>query len=216
MRGNLCLSEHCRKLAIMTTLYLVRHGHTLVADDGIVAGFNDVALSDKGKESITALKRSLGSKHIDFYLTSDLIRAQQTMSLLTSESFQADVRIKEINFGDWEGLSWDAVHQSDPQALNTWSEDWVNNRPPNGESFTELAERCGLWLKEQATKTHNSCLVTAHGGSIRALLCVALDIPLRCAMQFEIDHASVTKLVLHAKGNRAIYVNRPEFDVNST
>jgi len=196
----------------MNTIYLVRHGHTVVADDGIVAGFNDVALSTQGIQSLTTLKSTLGSTRIDAFYTSDLIRTQQSMALLTDNSYTIDERLKELNFGDWEGMSWSNVHEQHPEQLSVWSDNWVDNRPPNGETFTELSERCYDWLLEQFANTDHTVLATAHGGSIRALLCKVLGLPLNVAMQFDIDHASVTKLISNNKGNRCAFVNRRTFN----
>lgn len=196
----------------MNTIYLVRHGHTVVADDGIVAGFNDVALSPQGTQSLLQLKTTTGSLHFDSFYTSDLIRTQQSMALLTDNNYIVDKRINELSFGDWEGMSWNEVHEQHPEQLSTWSDNWVDKRPPNGETFKELNERCNEWLQEQTCKTDQTVLATAHGGSIRALLCNALRLPLNTAMQFDIDHASVTKLILDSNGNRCAFVNRSRFD----
>lgn len=196
----------------MSTLYLVRHGHTEVADNGIVAGFNDVKLSATGEESLIELCSSIGEIQFNSYLASDLIRAQRSMELLTTQPFVIDDRLRELNFGDWEGMSWNSVHQQQPELLNTWSSDWVNNRPPSGETFKDLAIRCSSWLEEQSLNDGLNTLVAAHGGSIRALLCLALELPLSSAMQFNIDHASVTKLDLSDTGNRCAYVNRATFE----
>jgi len=195
----------------MCTIFLVRHAHTVVADNGIVAGFSDVALSQLGKNSLIQLKNTMGSLPIDTYYTSDLIRSQQSMKLLTNHTYIVDARLKEINFGDWEGLSWNDVHEQYPDQLRTWSDNWVDQRPPNGETFKQLRDRCNEWLKEQSGKTDQTILAVAHGGSIRALLCAALVLPLHVAMQFDIDHASVTKLVLNNKANRCAFVNRNRF-----
>lgn len=195
----------------MSTLYLIRHGHTEVADDGIVAGFTDVKLSSHGEASITKLRTSIDTLHFDHYFSSDLIRAKHSMELLTRVPFQIDERLKELNFGEWEGMCWNDIHEREPEILNTWSSDWVNHSPPGGETFKAVAVRCESWLSEQNTEKNTTTLVTAHGGSIRALLCIALQLPLTMAMRFDIDHASVTQLKLNKSGNRCGFVNGSSF-----
>lgn len=197
----------------MSSLYLVRHGHTEVADEGIVAGFNDVKLSAVGEASLVKLRSTIDDLKFTAFYTSDLQRAQRSMALLTKNTYIADERLKELNFGDWEGKSWNAIHLQQPEVLNTWSSDWVNKSPPAGETFKQLANRCSTWLDEQSYDDNLATLVTAHGGSIRALLCVALKLPLSAAMQFDVDHASVTKLILSSNGNRCAFVNRPTFGI---
>ncbi len=199
-------------MAIMKTIYLVRHGHTVVADDRIVAGFSDVALSERGTNSLARLKNTIGSIEFDAYYSSDLLRTQQSMKLLTDNRFITDPRLKELNFGDWEGMSWNDVHENHPEQISEWSNNWVDKRPPNGETFKELSARCKDWLTEQLTTPDQTILVTAHGGSIRALLCESIGLPLSVAMRFDIDHASVTKLILDDKNNRCVFVNSTQFD----
>jgi len=73
----------------------------------------------------------------------------------------------------------------------------------------QLANRCGEWLEDLvSTENEKDILVVAHGGSIRALLCLALELPLASAMKFSIDHAHVSKLILSENANRCAFVNR--------
>jgi alpha-ribazole phosphatase len=73
----------------------------------------------------------------------------------------------------------------------------VTLAPPGGETFGALQERAAAFLAERAEEEATEIapvLVFAHGGTIRALVCHCLDIPLRNAFQMRIDFASVTKL----------------------
>lgn len=198
----------------MTSIYLVRHGHTEVADDAIVAGSLDVALSKRGHKSLCLLKASC-TVQFDRHYSSDLLRAKQTIEHLTDKPYSTDERLRELNFGDWEGLPWAEVHEKFPDQLHSWSKDWVNNRPPQGETFAEMAARCAAWLEEQRAFEGENILVTAHGGSIRALFCGALGLPLSVAMQFGVDHASVTRLDLHDSGDRCVFINASQLRNNT-
>lgn len=188
-------------------LYLVRHGHTECSDSGKIAGFSDVNLSDAGREAVMALAKSPPQTTPVAFYSSDLIRAVKTLELMVYrvESVK-DSRLRELNFGDWEGLTWDEVHQRDPTGLKRWSENWYERAPPGGESFDELARRTRAWLTEieasiSEAPSDSSILVAAHGGSIRALICQLLDIPLDRAFKFSIDHAHVSAIKLSKDGH---------------
>lgn len=188
-------------------LYLVRHGHTEHSDSGKIAGFTDVNLSDKGRRSASALAKSLPQPAPAQCYSSHLVRAAQTLELVASpiDPIQ-DSRLGELNFGDWEGLTWDEVHQRDAGYLERWSDNWFERAPPGGETFIELAQRTREWFSEfsqtlEASPTDSSVIVAAHGGSIRALVCQLLDLPLESAFKFSIDHTHVTTIKLSKQGH---------------
>ena len=198
----------------MTLLYLVRHGHTELSDSGEIAGITDVRLSDRGRQEVSSLAESMPDTAPQSLYSSDSIRAVQSLELLVStENAVQDPRLRELNFGEWEGITWDAVHQRDANYLSRWSDNWLELAPPSGESFNDLAARTHDWFRELSDSMKPSCtdspvLVTAHGGSIRALLCSILGLPLQCAFKFSIDHAHVTLLQISCKGHhRCCFVN---------
>lgn len=189
----------------MLNLFLVRHGHTVWHDSGGVAGRSDIALSEQGQSAVCELARSWPEGlHLDSWHSSPLQRTMDTTQLLRDTLSRnvhlpqvvADNRLVELDFGDWEGMTWQSVHEQYTQQMQSWGEDWVNRSPPNGETFGQQCARCVEWLKaleHQSGGTHNA-MVVLHGGSIRALLCHCLGWPLTQAMDFRIDPASVTML----------------------
>lgn len=180
-------------------LFLIRHGHTVVADRGEIAGHADVPLSKRGEAQVKALRESNDSLSVDAYHSSDLTRAIQSAELLGAEPIVVDARLRELNFGDWEGMTWDQVQQQYPDVLQHWSENWVERSPPGGESLSDLAERTASWLNDITSNSiDKSILVTAHAGSIKTLICQSLHLPLHHAMSFAVDHARVVKINLVA------------------
>ena len=190
----------------MINLYLMRHGHTIWADTGGVAGSTDIDLSDKGREAVRAIAKTFrNNTQLTHWTCSPMSRTQETSSILRSVLEQTssqplpkialDERLVELNFGDWEGQTWDQVHKDSPELLHTWGEDWVRRSPPNGETFGEQCQRCnqwlGSWLQTVAAHHDASAMVVSHGGSIRALLCLCLGWELSDAMTFNVDPASL-------------------------
>ena len=190
----------------MKNLFLVRHGHTIWSDTGGVAGRSDIPLSEAGQSAVRELGKSFGVESLyTHWFCSPLQRTRQTSTILRSELSKIsphslpevciDSRLVELDFGDWEGLTWDEVHRDYEQIMRHWGQDWVNRSPPNGESFDDQVQRCQRWLSdwEHGLEAHieSSTMVVAHGGTIRALLCRCLNWSLRDAMSFNIDPASL-------------------------
>jgi len=195
----------------MLNLILVRHGHTIWNDTGGVAGRSDIALSEYGQRAVADLADSWASgAKLDSWYSSPLIRTMQTSQLLRDiiahklplPQLVTDQRLVELDFGDWEGMTWQTVHEQYAKQMQTWGEDWVNRSPPNGETFGQQSARCIEWMQtiqHQPDSTHNA-MVVSHGGSIRALLCHCMGWPLTQAMDFQIDPASVTIIEQTDKG----------------
>ena len=199
-----------------TRLWLVRHGHTEWTESGRVAGRTDVALSERGREAVRTLGPTLGAelaaartagRHA-LWWTSPASRARETAALLLEGAGASgggsvpapreDARLVELDFGDWEGSTWEAVHRDHGERLARWGEDWVDGAPPNGESFRAQAARASAWLddalaagREAGGQSACDLFAIAHGGTIRALLAVALGHALERAMRFRVDPAGV-------------------------
>ncbi len=209
-------------------LWLVRHGHTVWHGTGGVAGRTDVVLSDEGCEAVRALVPSLremlaASGRDVRWWTSPMARTRETLALLRAgvdaPAAREDARLVELDFGDWEGSTWADVHRDHGALLAAWGEDWVSGAPPNGETFGQQAERSGAWL-DDVLAAGGSCdapvdvVVVAHGGTIRALLSLALGHPLRDAMRFAVDPATVCCVELTGEGKWLLRgANRGAFGV---
>ncbi len=187
----------------MSHLYFVRHAPT-AADKGQIVGHHDVALSHAGAsesirfaDALTALWTGPPPRIV----SSNLSRAIATAAPLADRWNVApatDERLREVDFGSWEGRTWADVEQSDGDALSAWMADWVETHPPGGESFADLHIRASDWLAEQTSG--EPLLIVAHAGSIRALLCAALKLPLASAFSFDIAHLRMGRLDMGAMG----------------
>lgn len=218
----------------LQSLYLVRHGHTVWHETGGVAGRSDIALSDNGRLAVQQLAAPLARLCAEpqAWYCSPMLRTRQSSALLRehwrgrdaasavlSQSSSSDAptesvsnlpeplldeRLVELDFGDWEGMTWADVHTRHGEIMQAWAEDWVNRSPPGGERFSEQVERCGDWLADASESLETgepaAAVVVSHGGSIRALLCQCLGWPLTRAMNFRVDPASVCHLQRDEQG----------------
>ncbi len=162
------------------TLYYVRHGLTDWNIEGRLQGGNDIPLNDRGRAQAAQcadILRDLfardGRAATDFhYVSSPLVRASETMDILRKalglppDGYAREPRLKEIAFGDWEGLTYLDVLKRDRSVVDQREGDKWLFRPPGGETYEEVARRVGEW---HATLDRDT-VVTAHGGTARALV----------------------------------------------
>lgn len=178
-------------------LYLVRHGAAENAA-GRCIGHCDLALSTAGAAAIGRVAMHL-TPTPDRVIASDLIRARASASLLAApwkRAVTTDPRLREMHFGDWDGLAWTEIERRDPDRLAAWMADWVHVRAPGGESFEDVVARVQTWFTElQASAENETVVVVAHAGAIRALLCTWLAAPLDWAFRFRVEPASVSILI---------------------
>jgi broad specificity phosphatase PhoE len=79
---------------------------------------------------------------------------------LEAANFHTDDRLKEINYGSWEGLAWDEISALNAAGHQARQADLWNWQPRGGESCRVLAQRVAAWLAEIADDT----VVVAHRG----------------------------------------------------
>jgi alpha-ribazole phosphatase len=82
-----------------------------------------------------------------------------------------DPRLRELNFGEWEGKSWTEVEHQDPLRFARWMNDWQTEAPPGGETAPALQARLRAALEEHANAEARSSpmLWVTHAGPIRTL-----------------------------------------------
>ena len=154
----------------MTELLLVRHGETDWNRDRRFQGHADPPLNDAGREQARALADELAGERIDFVYTSDLVRARETAEIVAARlGAEVVVRseLREIDVGEWEGLTWPEIEERHPEGARSWHEHgqgWTS-----GETYDQLAERIIAALR-QIAEDHptQSVLVVGHGGTVRA------------------------------------------------
>ncbi|MBI4824460.1 MAG: histidine phosphatase family protein [Nitrospirae bacterium] len=186
---------------MVTTLYLIRHGETESADEKRYKGSIDVAISLKGlmqiKKTSTFIKALLNGSNMRLkaVYTSSLQRALKSAEIIATGNALKPIVVPELrerNFGAWEGMSFDEIRASYPDAFDSWAKDPMRFSPIGGESTLEVKERVMKVLYE-ILKAHNGDAVSivSHGGVNRVILCCLMGIPLENIFSIEQDYASV-------------------------
>ena len=199
-------------------LILVRHGE-VDAPAGLCLGQTDAPLSAAGFGAVQQLAATWSGPPPRFVFSSDLKRAQQSAAIFAAQFALeplADVRLREVNLGDWDGKRWDEVVRSDAARYEHWTNNWVIQEAPNGESFADVIRRTGAWLSSLlgSTGDDDCVLAVAHAGSIRALLCHALGLPPARAFTMRIDLARTARLRTRSGQFEVCYINASRFETD--
>ena len=174
-------------------IYLVRHGETI--SSGTYTGSTDVELSPAGRQQARSLGLFLDQLHFDHCFCSPLVRCRDTFTLLDVDSDCSFTEsLKEIDFGDWEGLSFDDIQTHYPDQLAEWSRESNDFRFPGGEKIRTFNTRISEWFDKLLTKDFNRVLIVAHGGVLRAGVCHLLGIDSRHAFAFSPKEGAVSKI----------------------
>ena len=157
----------------MTTLLLARHGETDWNRDGRFQGHADTSLNARGREQAQALADEL--PHVDVIYSSDLSRSLETAEIVSERlglQVRVDPRLRERNFGSWEGLTGAEIERASPDAYGRWrrGEGFGADDAERHEAF---AERIEAFLTDVLPRhPGETVLVIAHGGSIRVIQAV--------------------------------------------
>lgn len=128
-------------------LTLVRHAATDWNDSGRWQGLTDNELGARGAAQARRLAARLADMPFDRAEASDLARAVQTAEwALPGRPLTLDPRLREISFGEFEGLS--VPEMSAHPAYAAWQRDPWRSGPPGGESLDEVAARMLAWAAE--------------------------------------------------------------------
>ncbi len=158
-----------------SVLYLLRHGETEFNVEGRLQGHQDSPLTARGRAQARAhgalLKTLIAAPQAWRVVASPLGRTLDTARLACAElglseaAIETDPRLKEIAYGDWEGLNYDEIEASDPGNWAARERDRWGFVVPGGESYEMVAVRARTFLDEPRGNT----IVVSHGGTGRVL-----------------------------------------------
>ena len=206
----------------MLTVVLTRHGGTTRSKPEQHLGQHlDVPLSDEGRAQAASLGRRLAGVAFDRVVASPLRRAVETARLIVpGREPETDPRLLEMDYGAWEGLTYEQIAARDGPARRLWEADPAGLACPGGESGNEVAARVRSFLEAAIDEVgpgddeagpgadaapgataDRRILVVGHSTTDRILLCVALGVPVRdFRRRFVQDPANLT--VIRFAGSR--------------
>jgi broad specificity phosphatase PhoE len=186
-----------------TRLLLVRHAEVERNYHKIFGGRIDMNLSPRGHQQAGILAKFLQARKLDAVYTSPMKRVQQTLAPYLSNGAPKQTvlqNLREVDFGGWTGLNWEQVAEK----FNLLTHDWLDHIEqgivPNGESGAQFRKRIEPCVRQIIKKHPGQTVgVFCHGGVIRMILSILLDMPLPNTSIFEIEYAGMTQIALWPK-----------------
>ena len=173
-------------------VYFTRHGESEANIEKVFSnkGFKH-PLTSKGINQALDLADQLKGRHINKILSSPILRAIQTASIVSEqlhiESFEIHNYLREYDVGDLEGKSdtnsWNAYFENE----QSWRD--INKhhyRLPNGESFVDIQNRFASFITQEITEkpyTNTNVLIVTHGGLLKnglTAVCLNIDYEFTC------------------------------------
>ena len=166
----------------MTDLVLVRHGETVWHAENRYTGRTDIPLTPRGFAEGHELARWAGTAELAGVWASDLSRSQLTARPCAEAAgleLRADPRLREVDFGQAEGMTPAEMVQTIPHEFAAFQRDPVTNHLPGGEDPRLAAER-GLACLDEIARAYpdGRVLVVCHSTLIRLMICSLLGVPL--------------------------------------
>lgn len=199
----------------ITRFFLVRHALVEPSSRAFLYGAMDVALCDLALREEAALYRWLAQRlpNPARWFVTNLSRTRATAAAIFAGGYpetplEAEPAFAEQHLGEWQGLPHDAL----PPLLSAPAHPfWPHaglEKPPGGESFTEMQARVAPALERRADLlAGQDVVIVAHGGSIRAMLAHAMGLTPDQALVFSIKNLSLTRIEKHGPDWRVASVN---------
>jgi probable phosphoglycerate mutase len=176
--------------AVKPDVWLVRHGETAWSASGRHTGRTDVELTDAGRAAARSLAPALAAHSFAVVRSSPVSRSRETARLAGFADAQLDDDLRELDYGDFEGLTTAEIRARGPE----WR-DWTvwTGELPGGESLSDAAERARRVL-ERADAADGGVLLFGHGHQLRILAAVALELAPAVGQRLMLDPAHVSIL----------------------
>ncbi len=171
---------------------LLRHGE--VAGGAKLRGAgNDEPLSDRGWRQLQAAADAHGPW--DLVVSSPLARCRRFAESFAGAALVVDARLREFDFGDWDGRALDTLWAERGDVLAAFLADPERVTPPNGETAAAFRARVrSAWQDLIARESDERILVVGHGGVLRQWLADALDAPMSAHARIEWPHGALSRL----------------------
>lgn len=182
----------------MTYLYLIRHAQSEWNALGKMQGHADPPLDELGLRQAQALGERFRSIELDAIYSSPLQRAlatAQAIATFKQLTIQLDDRLKELNMGEWTGLTGDEANERFPG--RGFSSNWRMQGPPGGETYPQLMGRAAAALAAiVAAQPGGRVAVVTHGGLLGASLLHLLNLPADSPVHFHSGNTAVTNVII--------------------
>lgn len=192
----------------ISKIFFIRHGETKANKYKLLFGQLDWDLNTNGikqaKDTAKKLSRLLKNEKAHIIISSPLKRAKHTAKIISKalkiKKITVDNDLIEKSEGKWEGKTYWDVRFCYPGDYHKWIRDPFNNKPPHGESVSDLNKRIKRFYKKILKKyLGKNIVVVTHSGPIRLFLLNLLELDIEKFWHLKIDTASITEVHLSKK-----------------
>jgi probable phosphoglycerate mutase len=190
----------------MTKILLVRHGHVEGICPPRFRGRADLDLTERGEREAQRVASKIASGWSPPVIySSPLKRCLRTSAHIASETSTDVKRLEQINdldYGDWQNETHDAVRNRHPQLFEQWHRAPARVRFPGGESLQDVAARVADALRNvQEKHADRTVVLVTHDSVSRVAMTLLLGLPLSaywtfvqqpcCLNEIDVDEQSV-------------------------
>ena len=200
-------------------VFIVRHAESIDnSDSDKFSGISDPGLTEKGSQQTNKLAQYMRNVGIERIYTSPMRRTIQTARRIQEETgsiIASDPRLREMDFGDWEGLSKQEVSRKWTGIFEAWKDDPVSVTPPGGEKVSEVLSRItAFWdnlICTMASDNYSNVLIVTHKSVGRMLICKLKRIPIVGYREMSAPNCQIWRISLNQNGN----INVQEVNIRS-
>ena len=183
-----------------TTIILVRHGQTAWNVAQVFRGQIDIELDETGLKQAELLGEYLSQCKLDAVFSSPLKRAVQTAEAIVRHhglAVEIAPGLNDIDFGEWQGLSFQEVRTRFNELFATWVSDPHRVRMPSGESLDDVHQRA-LAVVNQVVDKHEGKVVVlvSHRVVNKVLICALLGLDNSHFWDIRLDTCGMTTFEL--------------------
>lgn len=181
------------EVALLTELYIVRHGETDFNIRHACLGHSDIPLNETGQEQVRLLAKRLIDVEFDAVYVSPLARAVDTAAAIKKKApMTMSYGLIERDYGDWENMTLKEIEAKYPDKYREWRANWIDFVLPNGESAAQHQKRVDETL-DKITNEHKNerILIVTHLGTARHIISHILGLSAEQSWRFTLDNAGV-------------------------
>lgn len=210
LNGTVSCVQRPRKHPLRPTVVcFVRHATTPTTGKVLPGRARGLHISEEGREQAAAAAARFDGMDVAAVYSSPLERARETAAPIadvTGREVVLERGLVECDFGEWTGAELSKLRrQPEWNTVQRWPSGW---RFPGGESFLDLQQR----LQETVlrfSREHPGQLVVAvsHADCIKAVLALALGMPLDSFQRIAVGPCSASAIVLGDEAPGVLAVN---------
>ena len=186
----------------MIRLALIRHAPTNYNAQGRMQGTRDLPLSARGRATAAGWRVPPDLAEFD-WASSPLARCRETARLMGLDHAVVEPRLKEMDWGQWEGRQIDELRAELGAEMADNEADGLDFRPDGGESPRDVQARLTPWLAEIGAAGRDTGAVT-HKGVIRAIFAQATDWDMTGKPPVRLDWTAAQVFTVDGHGRPAV------------